>query len=218
MLLRTFCPCLHCLIVFVSRSKHHWASSFLNLFLSFWFLNMGCSSSSAQTVDQEKRPGTKPEETNGDTLGKYRSAWLEFVTETQDCFHVWRGKVLEFNLLKAVSAAQVHSGTLCAFCSSLPRSKHPTQATILVKILSALMTSQQREPCEWRNHLRHLLMRWSRTRRFFWLQCGRVKLSVKWRGPPVRTSFSAAWTKRPGSDHHKVVHHRNTSHLSVTEH
>ncbi|KAM8846641.1 uncharacterized protein ACB058_012913 [Synchiropus picturatus] len=29
---------------------------------------MGCSSSSAQTVDQEKRPGTKPEETNGDTL------------------------------------------------------------------------------------------------------------------------------------------------------
>ncbi|KAM6994270.1 uncharacterized protein LKV04_006678 [Tautogolabrus adspersus] len=29
---------------------------------------MGCSSSSAQTVDQEKRPGTKPEESNGDTL------------------------------------------------------------------------------------------------------------------------------------------------------
>ncbi|KAF6716380.1 hypothetical protein FQA47_016899 [Oryzias melastigma] len=30
---------------------------------------MGCSSSSAQTVDQEKKPGTKPEETNGDTQG-----------------------------------------------------------------------------------------------------------------------------------------------------
>ncbi|KAK5923247.1 hypothetical protein CgunFtcFv8_000235 [Champsocephalus gunnari] len=29
---------------------------------------MGCSSSSAQTVDQEKRPGTKPEEANGDTV------------------------------------------------------------------------------------------------------------------------------------------------------
>ncbi|XP_077455057.1 uncharacterized protein LOC144073244 [Stigmatopora argus] len=29
---------------------------------------MGCSSSSAQTVDQEKRPSTKPEESNGDTL------------------------------------------------------------------------------------------------------------------------------------------------------
>ncbi|KAM6909717.1 uncharacterized protein FYW49_011735 [Xenentodon cancila] len=29
---------------------------------------MGCSSSSAQTVDQEKRPGTKPEESNGDTV------------------------------------------------------------------------------------------------------------------------------------------------------
>ncbi|TNN02916.1 hypothetical protein fugu_010403 [Takifugu bimaculatus] len=29
--------------------------------------NMGCSSSSAQTVEQEKRPGTKPEESNGDT-------------------------------------------------------------------------------------------------------------------------------------------------------
>ncbi|XP_068425924.1 uncharacterized protein [Clinocottus analis] len=30
---------------------------------------MGCSSSSAQTVDQEKRPGTKPEESNGDSMG-----------------------------------------------------------------------------------------------------------------------------------------------------
>ncbi|XP_061529713.1 calphotin-like isoform X2 [Phycodurus eques] len=29
---------------------------------------MGCSSSSAQTVDQEKKPGTKPEESNGGTL------------------------------------------------------------------------------------------------------------------------------------------------------
>ncbi|XP_038147767.1 fibrous sheath CABYR-binding protein-like [Cyprinodon tularosa] len=29
---------------------------------------MGCSSSSAQTVEQEKRPGTKPEETKGDTV------------------------------------------------------------------------------------------------------------------------------------------------------
>ncbi|XP_067366113.1 fibrous sheath CABYR-binding protein-like isoform X2 [Channa argus] len=29
---------------------------------------MGCSSSSAQTVDQEKRPGTKPEDSNGDTV------------------------------------------------------------------------------------------------------------------------------------------------------
>ncbi|XP_014875135.1 calphotin [Poecilia latipinna] len=29
---------------------------------------MGCSSSSAQTVEQEKRPGTKPEESNGDTV------------------------------------------------------------------------------------------------------------------------------------------------------
>ncbi|KAK2844134.1 hypothetical protein Q5P01_010793 [Channa striata] len=29
---------------------------------------MGCSSSSAQTVDQEKRPGAKPEESNGDTV------------------------------------------------------------------------------------------------------------------------------------------------------
>nr|XP_061804843.1 cell surface glycoprotein 1-like isoform X2 [Nerophis lumbriciformis] len=29
---------------------------------------MGCSSSSAQNVDQEKRPATKPEESNGDTL------------------------------------------------------------------------------------------------------------------------------------------------------
>ncbi|XP_057690724.1 dnaJ-like protein MG200 homolog [Corythoichthys intestinalis] len=29
---------------------------------------MGCSSSSAQTVDQEKRPGTKPEESNGSAL------------------------------------------------------------------------------------------------------------------------------------------------------
>lgn len=109
-----------------SRSKHHWASSFLNLFLSFWFLNMGCSSSSAQTVDQEKRPGTKPEETNGDTLGKYRSAWLEFVTETQDCFHVWRGKVLEFNLLKAVSAAQVHSVLSAPLCLAVnTRHKQP---------------------------------------------------------------------------------------------
>lgn len=32
---------------------------------------MGCSSSSAQTVDQEKRPATKPEESNGDTSGKH---------------------------------------------------------------------------------------------------------------------------------------------------
>lgn len=31
---------------------------------------MGCSSSSAQTVEQEKRPGTKPEESNGDTQGE----------------------------------------------------------------------------------------------------------------------------------------------------
>ncbi|MEQ2214461.1 hypothetical protein XENOCAPTIV_008179 [Xenoophorus captivus] len=29
---------------------------------------MGCSSSSTQTVEQEKRPGTKPEESNGDTV------------------------------------------------------------------------------------------------------------------------------------------------------
>nr|XP_020467254.1 uncharacterized protein LOC109966633 isoform X2 [Monopterus albus] len=29
---------------------------------------MGCSSSSEETVDQEKRPGTKPEESNGDTV------------------------------------------------------------------------------------------------------------------------------------------------------
>nr|XP_015830376.2 uncharacterized protein LOC107395493 [Nothobranchius furzeri] len=29
---------------------------------------MGCSSSSAQTVDQEKRPGTKPEDGSGDTV------------------------------------------------------------------------------------------------------------------------------------------------------
>lgn len=35
-----------------------------------FYQNMGCSSSSAQTVDQEKRPGTKPEESNGDTVGK----------------------------------------------------------------------------------------------------------------------------------------------------
>lgn len=31
---------------------------------------MGCSSSSAQTIDQEKKPGTKPEESNGDAVGK----------------------------------------------------------------------------------------------------------------------------------------------------
>lgn len=31
---------------------------------------MGCSSSSAQTVEQEKRPGTKPEESHGDTPGE----------------------------------------------------------------------------------------------------------------------------------------------------
>lgn len=32
---------------------------------------MGCSSSSAQTVEQEKRPGTKPEESRGDTAGEW---------------------------------------------------------------------------------------------------------------------------------------------------
>uniref|UniRef100_UPI0037E970DF calphotin-like n=1 Tax=Semicossyphus pulcher TaxID=241346 RepID=UPI0037E970DF len=39
---------------------------------------MGCSSSSAQTVDQEKRPGTKPEESNGDTVA------VRSVIDTED--------------------------------------------------------------------------------------------------------------------------------------
>lgn len=38
---------------------------------------MGCSSSSAQTVDQEKRPGTKPEEANGDTVGKFEQSMFK---------------------------------------------------------------------------------------------------------------------------------------------
>ncbi|XP_031724467.1 fibrous sheath CABYR-binding protein-like [Anarrhichthys ocellatus] len=51
------------------QSKKFQVCLFLNFYLSqLLSSNMGCSSSSAQTVDQEKRPGTKPEESNGDTV------------------------------------------------------------------------------------------------------------------------------------------------------
>jgi len=43
---------------------------------------MGCSSSSSQTVDQEKRPGTKPEESNGDALVKNGNGFIPEDTET----------------------------------------------------------------------------------------------------------------------------------------
>ncbi|XP_043972267.1 uncharacterized protein KIAA0754-like isoform X1 [Gambusia affinis] len=45
---------------------------------------MGCSSSSAQTVEQEKRPGTKPEESNGDTAAVRNGIIAEDVRTIED--------------------------------------------------------------------------------------------------------------------------------------
>ncbi|XP_008431101.1 fibrous sheath CABYR-binding protein [Poecilia reticulata] len=45
---------------------------------------MGCSSSSAQTVEQEKRPGTKPEESNGDTVAVRNGIIAEDVRTIED--------------------------------------------------------------------------------------------------------------------------------------
>lgn len=45
---------------------------------------MGCSSSSAQTVEQEKRPGTKPEESNGDTVAVRNGIFTDDVATIED--------------------------------------------------------------------------------------------------------------------------------------
>ncbi|KAM9807246.1 uncharacterized protein ACBT44_014276 [Syngnathus typhle] len=42
---------------------------------------MGCSSSSTQTIDQEKKPGTKPEESNGSTLAARSSITTETIED-----------------------------------------------------------------------------------------------------------------------------------------
>ncbi|XP_049585827.1 uncharacterized protein [Syngnathus scovelli] len=42
---------------------------------------MGCSSSSTQTIDQEKKPGTKPEESNGSTLAARSSIATETIED-----------------------------------------------------------------------------------------------------------------------------------------
>lgn len=75
---------------------------------------MGCSSSSAQTVDQEKRPGTKPEESNGDTVGKYWSTmWRVNVSKSilslQMCFF----KIGNFYILSNVHSSWSKFLTLC---------------------------------------------------------------------------------------------------------
>lgn len=86
---------------------------------------MGCSSSSAQTVEQEKRPGTKPEESNGDTLGESSSPCLKC-----PCFggehESWVAQVPSRSVCTAPALAEGRescSGTPCAFsayCTKVP--------------------------------------------------------------------------------------------------
>ncbi|XP_047217412.1 fibrous sheath CABYR-binding protein-like [Girardinichthys multiradiatus] len=59
---------------------------------------MGCSSSSAQTVEQEKRPGTKPEESNGDTVAVRNGSITEDVQTIEDQIQLPAQTVLPDNL------------------------------------------------------------------------------------------------------------------------
>lgn len=86
---------------------------------------MGCSSSSAQTVEQEKRPGTKPEESGGDALGESPrcSPRLCFGDERE----LWFAQVcaqicaLCLVLLRGVSVVPVHCVlSHAAYCSKVP--------------------------------------------------------------------------------------------------